>query len=66
MSERWLRRHRQQAKTANGAREAVLAWAASPGFAAMHNGKATNEEVVDNLIEWLAAAGFEIGPTAHA
>lgn len=44
----------------NSARAAVLAWAASPGFAAVHTGKTSNEEITDHLIDWLRAAGFEI------
>lgn len=45
------------------AREALLAWAESPGFAAIHKGQATNEQIVDNLLEWLATAGFVIIPS---
>lgn len=44
----------------DGPRAAVLAWAASPGFAAVHNAQATNEAIADHLIAWLREAGFEI------
>jgi hypothetical protein len=44
------------------ARAAILAWAASPGFAAVHTGAATNEAIADHLIRSLWEAGFKIVP----
>lgn len=46
------------------AREVLLAWAKSPGFAAIHNGAATDEQVVDDLVAWLYAHKFELAPRA--
>ena len=37
------------------AHEVLLAWAKSEGFAAIHNGEATDEQIVDDLMAWLAA-----------
>lgn len=54
---------RRKAILALAARKTVLAWAASPGFAAIHNGEATNEAITDHLIDWLRGAGFEIVAT---
>lgn len=44
------------------ARAAILDWAASPGFAAVHTGAATNEAIADHLIRSLWEAGFKIVP----
>jgi hypothetical protein len=35
------------------ARDVLLAWAKSGGFAALHNGTATNEAIVDDLLTFL-------------
>ena len=45
-----------------GARDAVLAWVESPGFAALRELPAPREVIAIHLLEWLAAAGFEIVP----
>ena len=42
------------------AREALLAWAKSEGFAAIHNGTATDEQIVDDLLAFLKSKGFGI------
>lgn len=34
-------------------REILIAWAASDGFAAIHNGAVTDEQIVDDLLAWL-------------
>jgi hypothetical protein len=44
-------------------RAVVLAWAASPGFASIHADiatgvSATDEQIVDDLLKFLKAAGF--------
>ncbi len=41
-------------------RDAILAWASSPGFAAIHTATATNEAITDHLLAWLAENGLEI------
>lgn len=43
-------------------RQAILDWAASPGFAAVHTGTTTNDVVADHLIRSLWEAGFKIVP----
>lgn len=35
------------------ARSLLLAWAKSEGLAALHNGQATDEQIVDDLLGWL-------------
>lgn len=45
------------------AREVLLAWAKSPGFAAIHNGQATDEQIVDDLIAYLRANDFAVEPS---
>lgn len=37
----------------NSAREVLTAWAKSEGFAAIHNGAATDEQIVEDLLRWL-------------
>ena len=41
-------------------REFLLAWAKSEGFAALHNGAATDEQIVDDLLKWLDEHGLVI------
>lgn len=41
-------------------REILVAWASSEGFAAVHNGAATDEQIVDDLLKWLATHGLAI------
>jgi hypothetical protein len=55
-------RRRPRAKPTVTAREAILAWASSPGFAAMHTGTATNAEIADHLLAWLFDEGFKVVP----
>lgn len=45
-------------------REILLAWAKSEGFAAIHNGAATDEQIVDDLVKWLEFHGLAIVPVA--
>lgn len=52
----------EDAKEKLAARQAILDWAASPGFAAVHTGTATNEAIADHLIRALWEAGFKIAP----
>jgi hypothetical protein len=47
----------------NSPREILIAWASSGGFAAVHNAGATDAQIVDDLLRWLAANGFEIVAT---
>lgn len=42
------------------AREVLLAWAKSEGFAAIHNGGATDEQIVHDLVRWLMDHGMII------
>lgn len=44
----------------------ILAWVNSPGFAATHNGKATDEQIVDDFLKWLDANGLTIGTAQPA
>lgn len=48
------------ASNGTGARETLVEWASSPGFAAIHNGQATNEQIVEDLLKWLDLHDFEI------
>lgn len=41
-------------------REVLIAWASSEGFAAVHNGTATDEQIVDDLLKWLREHGLAI------
>jgi hypothetical protein len=34
-------------------REILVAWANSEGFAAIHNGTATNEQIIEDLLKFL-------------
>lgn len=60
-----LSTRRQPSNPGNGAREAVVAWANSPGFAEIHNGGATPEAITDNMLAYLWLAGFKIVPVAE-
>ena len=42
------------------ARSVLIAWAQSEGFAAVHNGQATDEAIVDDLLAYLERQGFEV------
>jgi hypothetical protein len=42
------------------ARAVLIAWAQSEGFAAVHNGAATDERIVDDLLAYLLERGFEV------
>lgn len=41
---------------------ALLAWAESGGFAALHSGGASNEAIVEDLLDYLAREGLAIAP----
>ena len=40
----------------------ILEWAQSVGFAEVHNGEATNEEIAKDLLAFLELKGFKIAP----
>jgi hypothetical protein len=42
------------------ARSILIAWAQSEGFAAVHNGGATDEQIVDDLLAYLDRSELEI------
>lgn len=42
------------------ARPILIAWAQSEGFAAVHNGAATDEQIVDDLLSYLEERGFGV------
>lgn len=44
----------------NSPREILIAWASSGGFAAVHNAGATDAQIVDDLLAWLAEHDLEI------
>jgi hypothetical protein len=44
----------------NSPREILIAWASSGGFAAVHNAGATDAQIVDDLLKWLAKHGLRI------
>lgn len=48
------------------ARELILAWARSPGFAAIHNGAATDEQIADDLLGFMAKHFMTITPNTGA
>lgn len=44
------------------ARDLLLGWAKSEGFAAIHNGQATDEQIVDDLLRWLDEHNLAVVP----
>jgi hypothetical protein len=47
-------------RTTSVARDVLVAWAKSEGFAAIHNGAATDEQIVDDLLAYLDERGFRV------
>ena len=47
---------------ADSARAILIAWAKSEGFAAVHNGQATDEAIVDDLRLFLYGQGYAVVP----
>jgi hypothetical protein len=46
--------------TRESPRAVLIAWAKSEGFAAVHNGVATDEQIVDDLLAYLDKRGFDV------